>query len=251
MSLTERFDQQADEGPDEHPANCPCNTPKPKAPGHGRYSARRWLRISAAAAVAVALVAVAIPAIAAVTASTVTYFACVTNSTGAIKVVGKNTVCGNGKHKISWNNIGPRGPQGVPGPQGPPGAVKVYIDNSSGASLANKSETTVGTLPLPVGKFLVTAKVNAFIGSSNNGNDVVKCAMVDTDENVLDTTGVTLIPGRHHSAGYGMTLLGATALTFRGSVQVACFNGTGTGGAAVDFVVITAVPVTKVIQSFG
>ena len=65
-----------------------------------------------------------IPVIAAAATSTVTYYACVTNSTGAIKVVGKTTKCGTGKHKISWNNIGPRGPQGprgVTGPQGPRG----------------------------------------------------------------------------------------------------------------------------------
>src|SRR5215471_18020943 len=132
----------AKEGPDEYPSGRP-GTPGPKAAGRGWRPGRRWLQIGGTAAAVTALVAVGIPALAAVTTSTVTYYACVTNSTGAIKVVGKTTVCGAGKHKISWNNIGPRGPRGLQGPrgatgpQGPPGVVNGYIDNSSGASLTN------------------------------------------------------------------------------------------------------------------
>ena len=189
-----------------------------------------------------ALAAGAIPAIAAATTTAVTYYACVTNSTGAIKIVGKATVCGTGQHKISWNNVGPQGPAGV---------VSGYIDNSSGASLTNTSLTTVGTLPLPAGKFLITAKVDALLGSSNNGDDVVSCDLGDSNGNTLDTTGVTLIPALDNSAGYGMTLLGATTLTASGHVRVVCANGTGSGGAAAISVVITAVPVAKITQSFG
>jgi hypothetical protein len=242
MSSTERFGQRPDEGPDQHPADRTSRRPGLKPAGRWR-PARRWLRVGAAVAVA-ALVAGAIPAIAAATASTVTYYSCVTNSTGAIKIVGKATVCGTGKHKISWNNTGPRGPQG------PAGVVHGYIDNSGGASLTN-GLTTVGTLPLPVGRFLVTAKVDALLGSPNHGNDVVSCDLVDSNGNTLDTTGVTLIPALSNSAGYGMTLLGATNLTAKGHAQVLCANRTGAGGAAAISVVITAVPVAKVTHSFG
>jgi hypothetical protein len=242
MSLTERFAQRPDEGPDQHADDSAGSTPGPGAAVR-RRPARRWVRIAGALAAA-ALAAAAIPAIAAATTSTVTFFACVTNSTGAIKIVGKATACGTGQHKISWNNTGPRGPQG------PAGVVNGFIDNSSGASLTN-GLTTVGTLPLRAGKFLITAKVDALLGSPNNGNDVVSCDLVDSNGNTLDTTGVTLIPGLSNSAGYGMTLLGATTLTASGHVQVLCANGTGSGGADAISVVITAVPVAKVTQSFG
>jgi hypothetical protein len=245
MSLNERFGKRHDEGLDQHPADHCSGTPQPKADGRGWRPARRWLRIGAAAAAAAALAAGAIPAIAAATTSTVTYYACVTHSTGAIKIVGKTTVCGAGKHKISWNNIGPRGRQG------PAGVVNGYIDNSSGASLTNTSLTVAGTLPLRAGKFLITAKVDALLGSSNNGDDVVSCDLVDSNGNTLDTTGVTLIPALSNSAGYGMTLLGATTLTVSGHVQVLCANGTGSGGGDAISVVITAVPVAKITQSFG
>ncbi len=74
----------------------------------------------------------------AATPATVTYYACVNNSTGAITIVGSTTVCGTGFHKIQWNQVGPQGPQGpkgatgatgpkgatgATGPQGPKGAT--------------------------------------------------------------------------------------------------------------------------------
>ncbi len=51
----------------------------------------------------------------------VTFFGCVRNSTGAIRIVDSGTACQTGEHKIHWNQKGPRGPQGIPGPQGPQG----------------------------------------------------------------------------------------------------------------------------------
>jgi hypothetical protein len=245
MSVTERFGQQPGDGPDQHPAGSPDGTPGPRAAGRRWRPARRWLRIGATAAAATALVGGAIPAIAAARTSTVTYYACVTNSTGAIKIVGKTTACGAGKHKISWNNAGPRGPRG------PAGVVKGYIDNSGGADLTNNSLTVVGTLPLPAGKYMITAKVDAAIGTSNNGDDVVSCDLAASNGNTLDTTGVSLIPALDSAAGYGMTLVGGTSLTVTGNVQVVCANGTGPGGGSAGSVVIMAVPVSKVIQSFG
>jgi hypothetical protein len=93
--------------------------------------------------------------------------------------------------------------------------------------------------------------VDALLGSPNHGNDVVSCDLIDSNGNTLDTTGVTLIPGLSNSAGYGMTLLGTTTLAATGHVQVLCANGTGSGGADAISVVITAVPVAKVTQTFG
>ena len=59
--------------------------------------------------------------------ATTIYYGCVNNSTGAIRIVSKTTVCKSTEHKIQWNQIGPQGPagpqgpQGVQGPQGPAG----------------------------------------------------------------------------------------------------------------------------------
>jgi hypothetical protein len=51
-----------------------------------------------------------------------TIFACVNNSTGAVRIVSSATTCRAGEHKINWNNPGLSGLSGNPGPQGPQGA---------------------------------------------------------------------------------------------------------------------------------
>jgi len=57
----------------------------------------------------------------------VTFFGCVNNATGIVRIVDSNTVCKATEHKIQWNQAGPRGPQGeqgnqgARGPQGPQG----------------------------------------------------------------------------------------------------------------------------------
>src|SRR3984957_96631 len=55
-------------------------------------------------------------------ASTVTYYACINNSSGAIRIVTKSTTCKSSEHKIQWDQTGPEGPKGPQGPQGTQGA---------------------------------------------------------------------------------------------------------------------------------
>ena len=56
-------------------------------------------------------------------AATVTYYGCVSNSTGAISIVSKTAVCKAGFTKISWNQVGPQGPAGAKGATGAAGPV--------------------------------------------------------------------------------------------------------------------------------
>lgn len=75
--------------------------------------------------------AIAVAAIAAAwmpsaqSASTSTYYACLQNVAGTLRLVSAATICTPNETMISWNSTGsqgPAGPQGAPGPQGPPGA---------------------------------------------------------------------------------------------------------------------------------
>ncbi len=235
MSPTGGFDERSGERRGEQPAA-----------RQGRRPVRRGLKIAGAAA-AVALIAGAVPAIAAATTPAVTYFACVTNSTGAIRIVAKSTSCGTGKHKISWNNAGP---QGSPGKRGPAGVVTGFIDASDATHQLNGIADTVATLPLPAGKYLITAKADASLGTTDSSADVVSCNLVDSNNSFLDSTSASLNPGHNFTAIEGLTLLGATQLTATGNVQLQCEDESGNGGS-VDGVVITAVPVTKITQSSG
>jgi Collagen triple helix repeat (20 copies) len=63
------------------------------------------------------------PTVALAASTPVTYYACVTTKTGAIKVVSASTRCATGQSKISWNNTGPKGATGPAGPKGATGAT--------------------------------------------------------------------------------------------------------------------------------
>jgi hypothetical protein len=50
-----------------------------------------------------------------------TYYGCVNNTSGAIRIVSKTTACKSTEHKIHWDQLGPQGPKGAQGPAGPQG----------------------------------------------------------------------------------------------------------------------------------
>lgn len=69
----------------------------------------------------------------AIAQNTVTYYACVNNSSGTIRMRREGKSCKNNETLIDWNQRGPAGP---PGPQGEPGVIgfyksyaQVYVDN--------------------------------------------------------------------------------------------------------------------------
>jgi hypothetical protein len=100
------------------------------------------------------------------TPATVTYYACVNNSTGAITIVSKTTTCKTGFHKIQWNQVGPQapagpqGPKGATGAQGPPG---ISVGNSTLGS-AGSVAIFPGTLVAQTSAVQVTG--NYYIAAS-------------------------------------------------------------------------------------
>ena len=48
--------------------------------------------------------------------STITYHACVNNSSGTIFMVAPDKACKLNETRVTWNNVGPAGPPGPPGP---------------------------------------------------------------------------------------------------------------------------------------
>lgn len=81
-------------------------------------------------------------------AATVTYYGCINNSTGAIRIVSATTVCNTGEHKIHWNQTGPQGPQGPQGPTGAQGAT-----GPKGATGATGPQGPQGPAGLASGSF--------------------------------------------------------------------------------------------------
>lgn len=205
----------------------------------------RWtgLRVAGCVAVAAALCAAVVPAIGAVAASrTVTYYACVARRTGALKVVSASARCAAGQHKISWNNIGPAGPRG---PRGRPGPVTGYVDTVSNNVPLSKSGTTVATLQLPTGKFLLMATF--YLVNLGTSSDAVKCSLVSGSGTIVDQAFGTLSALTGSSPDQTMALQGAT--TAGGKITVVCSSG-GSADFA-DSVIMTATQVTSLVVSSG
>jgi hypothetical protein len=214
--------------------------------GPASSSRRRSLRIGVGVAAVLGLVAAAIPALAAVTATTpVTYYACVTNKTGALKVVSATAKCATGQHKISWNSLGPRGPVGPRGPQGPrgvagpAGVVNSHIfQSSSFVALNSSSDTVVATLTLPAGDFQVSADVGLDLVNTSTP-DTASCSMLDGGNNVLDDQYTS------YALEGELTLLGDT--TVGGRIEVQCFDEGDNADAT--YRTIQAIPVTRVVAA--
>jgi hypothetical protein len=118
-------------------------------------------------------------------AAQTTIYACVTNSTGAVQIVGATTTCATGTHKIQWNEAGPaggkgatgatgpagpKGATGATGPEGPKGAEgPVGATGPKGATGAAGPTGPQGPQG-PAGKGIVPANVTALSGQlSTNG----------------------------------------------------------------------------------
>jgi hypothetical protein len=187
-------------------------------------------------------------------ASTVTYYACVNNTTGAIKIVSSTTTCATGTHKIQWNQIGPvgprgpagpqgvagptgpqgpTGPKGPAGPQGPPGLAIGYDATCGGANITpcpSSLSGSPGTLVLqtsPISKtgtYFVSASTTMEIGGDGS-NSFAACYI--TTGNSAPFTFYT-----GNSSGPGIQTISTpeflNVLSTGDSIELWCYGAAGT-----------------------
>lgn len=218
------------------------------APARSRPRLPRAMRsIPAAVAVTVALLigGATIPAIALAGSSPVTYYACVTARTGALKIVSKSARCAAGQHKISWNNIGPPGPRG---PRGPRGVVNGYLGHATqDVQINDAGEVLVASLKLPAGKFQVTADVGLTLNATNPVPDAVFCTLLDSTRGLADDQGTTITADAIGTTAGELTLLGDTAVG--GTIKVQCMDDENE--ALTQVVTIQAIPITTIVTPSG
>src|SRR5271168_1275119 len=185
-----------------------------------------------------------------VPASTI-YYGCVTNSTGAIRIVSKTTTCKSTEHKIHWDQTGPqgpqgpkgpkgatgpKGPQGPQGPQGPPGISVGYSAMAGpGSDIAINSclpgnlilqTDTIGTS----GYYFISGSVLPAVAS---GDGYVFC--YDT----LASTGTASQYGGQYASGQTLNYaqVSVTDVLFIGAgdaVQLWCYTGGSNGSYAFN-----------------
>jgi hypothetical protein len=190
----------------------------------------------------------------------VTYYGCVNNTTGAIRIVSKATICKSTEHKINWNEVGPRGPQGpqgnqgnqgprgfpgprgpqgVEGPQGPQGPPGISVGYSSltgvAADIPISSTSTLVAQTNPIatsGVYFISSSAMPFIVTG------------DTYAFCFDTLASNGGPFQY-GGGYGSDVYvnpSTSDVIFVGagdSVQLWCYSG-GTNGSFVYNAGITA-----------
>ena len=184
-------------------------------------------------------------------ASTVTYYACVNNTTGAIKIVSSTTTCATGNHKIQWNQVGPVGPQGPVGPagpagpkgsagptgpigpQGPAGLAIGYTATCGGANITpcpSSLSAIPGTLVLQTaaitktGMYFVSASTTLEIGGDGSNNFA---ACYATTANLAPLTFFT-----GNSSGPGIQTISTpefiNVLGAGDSIELWCYGASGT-----------------------
>jgi hypothetical protein len=190
-------------------------------------------------------------------ASTVTYYACINNSSGAIRIVAKSTTCKSGEHKIQWNQAGPEGPkgpqgpqgtqgakgptgpQGPQGPQGPPGLASGNFD-----FLAAGLFPTVGDLPVvylfsneaqTASWYFISASLFLFIDPNDGGG-----LCYDS----VHSTGTPSQYGGSDLSGFQqVSITDAVFLNQGDYVELSCYTGNGDGNSFVYNGALTTVQI--------
>ena len=142
-------------------------------------------------------------------AATVTYYGCVTTSTGAIRIVSSTTTCTTTEHKIQWNDPGPQGlagpkgapgatgprgatgatgPQGPAGPQGPQGnpgtASGVFsVNNNLSLTITASPATVIQAQITEPGSYMFFA--NAYLQDTGGTYDIMNCEIANADSSGL------------------------------------------------------------------
>jgi hypothetical protein len=113
---------------------------------------------------------------------------------------------------------GPKGDPGAPGQQGPSGAGPGYIsDNRFAVVVPAKSTTTVQTLNVPAGTYLLFARAEVNNSSGSAANDIISCKLAaGTDQQVQN--GLYL--GPNLSAGETLPVSWQISHTFASAGQV-------------------------------
>lgn len=203
---------------------------------------RRRLWLASCVAGAVGLLAGAVPARALAGSGPVVFHACVTNKNGTIKIVSASARCAAGQHKIFWNRIGPRGRTGPKGPPGPVAAFEKQVVLS--IFLNSSSETTVASLNLPAGKFVISAASLAAFSGTAPAVDGMQCDIFKPEGgNAVAATQVDLNQDPGETVGNADAALTAAFKTSGGTMTFECMDSTDQ--ASMSNTTLTAIRVNS------
>jgi len=182
-------------------------------------------------------------------AATVTYYACVNSSTGAIRIVSQTTTCNTSEHKIQWNQVGPQGPkgpvgpqgpkgaqglqgvqgkQGVQGPQGPPGTAGsgIWYGGSNLGALASTPTSIIQPAPqiTQAGSYMLFANVS--VQETTGGYPQITCFIQVGNNNLLQSNTTVQPPTWMNLTATGAITLATSDVPATASLMCS-YNGSG------------------------
>jgi hypothetical protein len=207
-------------------------------------------------------------------AADVIYFGCYQKNDGQLRIVKNASECRSSEVFVQWNEVGPQGPagptgatgpQGIPGQDGQdgaPGLSKIYSTSDNG--FGELPETDFGVAPpvlkklnLPVGKYLVTAKVMILQTSFLEPTGLfasADCTLYTGPDifwngpDLLDHGGYSAyVPQDYSGLSGNIPLTAVLELSEPGEVQLRCER---TSDALMDwaFVQLTAINVNEIVS---
>ena len=188
------------------------------------------------ALVAVAAVAAASFAYAAIPSANGTISAC-KDSKGALKVIDADAgqTCNGNQQLLAWNQQGPQGPAG------PAGTTDAYLEIVADKSIPGVgTASTIGTLSLSAGQYLVFAKGNILSGGVQTS--VQNCTLTGPQDDD------SVVVYEHSSAPYveAFSLVIPATYATNGSATLSCQSW---GGATLSEVRISAIKVGNLTTS--
>jgi hypothetical protein len=169
---------------------------------------------------------------------------CYKTVTGVLRVIDTSAgdSCTPGETPLSWNQAGPTGVTGSSGPTGATGptgtAGPSIFERALGGGDVPNDPGTIGSLPLPPGKYLITAKLDvapSAVGTNTDDWWQVQCTLVagnDTDfaAEADDTSDF------HFSREGTMSMMVTHEFSNGGSADVICDDrGDQSGPSDADF----------------
>jgi hypothetical protein len=206
----------------------------------------------------------------------VTYYACVNNSSGTIKMIASSDACAQNEQKIVWNQQGQPGPQGLQGEQGAPGdtgpmgpagasgASQAYTVRTGAAnyvqSAFDQSTLVVASLNLEAGAYVINATETAtFHQNFADLGGAVSCSLTPTGAGASQGVGAVNISLQEVNVVVteGVTLTGPATVSLKCSgpgglsSESAAITATAVGSVVVQAADVTPVPPTGPVVFYG
>jgi len=187
------------------------------------------------------------------------YYGCVNNSTGAIRIVAKATVCKATEHKIQWDQTGPQGPAGPQGKQGPAGPAGPQ--GKQGPAGPTGPQGKQGPPGISVGNFAastsaifvasptVVAQTNAIQSTGTYYINATALMSIDTFDSgaycyvtLGSSGGFDGIQGGSSNAGYWeqASVADSWSISAGDVVQFVCYSNSGDGNTYVNNASVSA-----------